>query len=161
MKRIWLLFFLTFVSLVELSAEALKFDYHVIPMPKEVVVDSSNVFVLSDGMGMAYDASDGEIWFSVDESNDADLGDHLTQSLKNNLTSDMVNGDWTKWRAKKWYKVGDFTFGEKDQTTRVYPGGAKAKYMMIVLHEGTTNNGMPVLCLTDMNLKIFNPTAIQ
>ena len=105
--------------------------------------------------------TDGEIWFSVDESNDAQLGDHLTQSLMNNLTSDMINGDWTKWRAKKWYKVGDFTFAESDQTTRIYPGGAKAKYMMIVLHEGTTNNGMPVLCLTDMNLRIFNPTAIQ
>lgn len=61
MKRIWLLFFLTFVSLVELSAEVDKVDYHVIPMPKEVVVDSSNVFVLSDGMGLAYDASDEEI----------------------------------------------------------------------------------------------------
>ena len=58
MKRIWLLFFLTFV---ELSAEVDKVDYHVIPMPKEVVVDSSNVFVLSDGMGLAYDASDEEI----------------------------------------------------------------------------------------------------
>lgn len=61
MKRIWLLFFLTFVSLVELSAEVDKVDYHVIPMPKEVVVDSSNVFVLSDGMGLAFDASDEEI----------------------------------------------------------------------------------------------------
>lgn len=55
------MFFLTFVSLVELSAEVDKVDYHVIPMPKEVVVDSSNVFVLSDGMGLAYDASDEEI----------------------------------------------------------------------------------------------------
>lgn len=105
--------------------------------------------------------TNGEVWFSIDESNDDELGSHLTQNLKNGLTNNLIDGDWTKWRSKKWYKVGDFTFAESDQTTRIYPGGAKAKYMMIVLHEGTTNNGMPVLCLTDMNLKIFNPTAIQ
>ena len=55
------MFFLTFVSLVELSAEVDKVDYHVIPMPKEVVMDSTAEFILKDGMGLAFDASDEEI----------------------------------------------------------------------------------------------------
>ena len=62
MKKIGLLFLLLSVSLVELSAEVAKVDYQVIPMPKEVIVDSSKVFVLSDGMGLAFDASDEEIY---------------------------------------------------------------------------------------------------
>lgn len=72
MKKIGLLFLLLSVSLVELSAEVAKVDYQVIPMPKEVIVDSSKVFVLSDGMGLA-DASDeessckNEPWFSFKE----------------------------------------------------------------------------------------------
>ena len=73
MKKIGLLFLLLSVSLVELSAEVAKVDYQVIPMPKEVIVDSSKVFVLSDGMGLAFDASDeessckNEPWFSFKE----------------------------------------------------------------------------------------------
>ena len=61
MKKICFLLSLLFISIVDLSAEAAKVDYHVIPMPKEVVVDSSHVFVLSDGMCLAFDASDEEM----------------------------------------------------------------------------------------------------
>ena len=61
MKKIWFLFLFLSLSLVELSAEVAKVDYHVIPMPKEVIVDTSKVFVLRDGMGIAYDAADEEV----------------------------------------------------------------------------------------------------
>ena len=50
------------ISLVGLSAEEDKVDYNVIPMPKEVVVDSTAEFVLKDGMGLAFDASDEEMY---------------------------------------------------------------------------------------------------
>ena len=62
MKKICLLFLSLLISLVGLSAEEDKVDYNVIPMPKEVVVDSTAEFVLKDGMGLAFDASDEEMY---------------------------------------------------------------------------------------------------
>lgn len=61
MKKICFFFLLLSVSSVGLSAEEMKVDYNVIPMPKEVVMDSTAEFILKDGMGLAFDASDEEI----------------------------------------------------------------------------------------------------
>lgn len=61
MKKICFFFLLLSVSSVDLSAEEMKVDYNVIPMPKEVVMDSTAEFILKDGMGLAFDASDEEI----------------------------------------------------------------------------------------------------
>ena len=61
MKQICFFFLLLSVSSVGLSAEEMKVDYNVIPMPKEVVMDSTAEFILKDGMGLAFDASDEEI----------------------------------------------------------------------------------------------------
>ena len=61
MKKICFFFLLLSVSSVGLSAKEMKVDYNVIPMPKEVVMDSTAEFILKDGMGLAFDASDEEI----------------------------------------------------------------------------------------------------
>lgn len=62
------LFFFLFVALViagTLSANAQRAEYDVIPLPKEVKVDSANVFVLKNGMGVSFDASSEEIFRNV------------------------------------------------------------------------------------------------
>ena len=62
------LFFFLFVALViagTLSANAKRAEYDVIPLPKEVKVDSANVFVLKNGMGVSFDASSEEIFRNV------------------------------------------------------------------------------------------------
>ena len=61
MKR----FFLTALMFVTLAgnfmAMAQRADYNVIPLPKEVETDSVKSFVLRDGMGVYFDASDAEM----------------------------------------------------------------------------------------------------
>ena len=47
------------------SANAQRAEYDVIPLPKEVKVDSANVFVLKNGMGVSFDASSEEIFRNV------------------------------------------------------------------------------------------------
>ena len=47
------------------SANAQRAEYDVIPLPKEVKVDSANVFVLKNGMGVSFDASDEEVYRNV------------------------------------------------------------------------------------------------
>ena len=57
--------FFLFIGLViagTLSANAQRAEYDVIPLPKEVKVDSANVFVLKNGMGVSFDASSEEIF---------------------------------------------------------------------------------------------------
>ena len=56
-KRILLLWLLVGAS----SIFAQQADYNVIPLPKEVKVDSGKVFGLRHGMGVSFDASDPEI----------------------------------------------------------------------------------------------------
>ena len=43
------------------AAQAQKADYRIIPLPKTVQMDSTRVFNLTSGMGVAYDASDPEM----------------------------------------------------------------------------------------------------
>ena len=60
--------FFLFIALViagTLSANAQRAEYDVIPLPKEVKVDSANVFVLKNGMGVSFDASDEEVYRNV------------------------------------------------------------------------------------------------
>lgn len=47
------------------SANAQRAEYDVIPLPKEVKVDSANVFVLKNGMGVSFDASNEEVYRNV------------------------------------------------------------------------------------------------
>ena len=60
--------FFLFIALViagTLSANAQRAEYDVIPLPKEVKVDSANVFVLKNGMGVSFDASNEEVYRNV------------------------------------------------------------------------------------------------
>ncbi|MBR1682385.1 MAG: beta-N-acetylhexosaminidase [Bacteroidaceae bacterium] len=47
-------------SLFIQKAAGQRADYHIIPLPKEMKVDSTQVFVLRDGMGIAYDSNHAE-----------------------------------------------------------------------------------------------------
>ena len=58
MKKILLSILLVCSAIV---ATAQRADYRIIPQPKSVVSDTTQLFVLRDGMGIAYDASDPEI----------------------------------------------------------------------------------------------------
>ena len=61
MKKIFLSL-LMFVALAgNFMATAQRADYNVIPLPKEVETDSVKSFVLRDGMGVHFDASDAEM----------------------------------------------------------------------------------------------------
>ena len=61
MKKIFLSL-LMFVALAgNFMATAQRADYNVIPLPKEVETDSVKSFVLRDGMGVYFDASDAEM----------------------------------------------------------------------------------------------------
>ena len=44
-----------------LVARAQTADYRIIPLPKSVVTDTTHVFTLTTGMGIAYDSSDAEV----------------------------------------------------------------------------------------------------
>ena len=44
---------------------AQRADFNVIPMPKEVKVDSVQMFILRQGMGVSFDASNPEIYRNV------------------------------------------------------------------------------------------------
>lgn len=51
--------FLAF-SFFTLFASAQRADYRIIPQPKQVQIDTTQVFTLQDGMAIAYDATDAE-----------------------------------------------------------------------------------------------------
>ena len=63
MKNIFLFVVLAIAG--TLSANAQRAEYDVIPLPKEVKVDSANVFVLKNGMGVSFDASNEEVYRNV------------------------------------------------------------------------------------------------
>ena len=58
-----------FLVLLALAGNAMakteRADYDVIPLPKEVKEDSTQVFTLQQGMGVAYDAADPEVFRNV------------------------------------------------------------------------------------------------
>ena len=62
MKKLSFFLFIALVIAGTLSANAQRAEYDVIPLPKEVKVDSANVFVLKNGMGVSFDASSEEIF---------------------------------------------------------------------------------------------------
>lgn len=65
MKKLSIFLFIALVIAGTLSANAQRAEYDVIPLPKEVKVDSANVFVLKNGMGVSFDASDEEVYRNV------------------------------------------------------------------------------------------------
>ena len=58
MKKIFIVLMAVCLPLRLLSQTA---DYRIIPLPKSVVTDTTQVFKLTTGMGIAYDASDAEM----------------------------------------------------------------------------------------------------
>lgn len=65
MKKLSFFLFIALVIAGTLSANAQRAEYDVIPLPKEVKVDSANVFVLKNGMGVSFDTSSEEIFRNV------------------------------------------------------------------------------------------------
>ena len=65
MKKLSFFLFIALVIAGTLSANAQRVEYDVIPLPKEVKVDSANVFVLKNGMGVSFDASNEEVYRNV------------------------------------------------------------------------------------------------
>lgn len=65
MRKLPFFLFIALVIAGTLSANAQRAEYDVIPLPKEVKVDSANVFVLKNGMGVSFDASDEEVYRNV------------------------------------------------------------------------------------------------
>ena len=65
MKKLSFFLFIALVTAGTLSANAQRAEYDVIPLPKEVKVDSANVFVLKNGMGVSFDASNEEVYRNV------------------------------------------------------------------------------------------------
>ena len=65
MKKLSLFLFCIMAIISTFSANAQRAEYDVIPLPKEVKVDSANVFVLKNGMGVSFDASNEEVYRNV------------------------------------------------------------------------------------------------
>lgn len=65
MRKLSFFLFIALVIVGTLSANAQRAEYDVIPLPKEVKVDSANVFVLKNGMGVSFDASNEEVYRNV------------------------------------------------------------------------------------------------
>lgn len=65
MKKLSFFLFIALVIAGTLSANAQRAEYDIIPLPKEVKVDSANVFVLKNGMGVSFDASNEEVYRNV------------------------------------------------------------------------------------------------
>ena len=65
MKKLSFFLFIALVIAGTLPANAQRAEYDVIPLPKEVKVDSANVFVLKNGMGVSFDASNEEVYRNV------------------------------------------------------------------------------------------------
>ena len=65
MKKLSLFLFCIMAIISTFSANAQRAEYDVIPLPKEVKVDSANVFVLKNGMVVSFDASNEEVYRNV------------------------------------------------------------------------------------------------
>jgi len=54
--------FILIITSLSLYADAnLKADYRIVPLPKNIEMDSTQIFTLQDNMGIAYDASNPEV----------------------------------------------------------------------------------------------------
>ena len=58
MKRLGLIII---ICIAALSASAQKANYNIIPLPKEVKADTTQLFALANGMGIAYDSHHAEV----------------------------------------------------------------------------------------------------
>lgn len=65
MRKLSFFLFIALIIAGTLSANAQRAEYDVIPLPKEVKVDSAKVFVLKNGMGVSFDASNEEVYRNV------------------------------------------------------------------------------------------------
>ena len=65
MKKFYLSFLMLLASVAGSAVMAQRANYDVIPLPKEVKMDSVNVFTLRQGMGIAFDASNEEVYRNV------------------------------------------------------------------------------------------------
>ncbi len=65
MKKLSLFLFCIMAIISTFSANAQRVEYDVIPLPKELNVDTTNVFVLKNGMGVSFDASNEEVYRNV------------------------------------------------------------------------------------------------
>ena len=109
-----------------------------------------HMYIQLSRCGDKYSTGRVEVYLSNDESNDAELGDHLNQNLTTGLTNEMVDGDWAKWSAKRWVKYADIPVTKK--YIDVWPGHYKAKYIMLVLH---STQAWPYLNLQAINPKVY------
>ena len=65
MKKFFSLVMLALVASIA-PVMAQKADYNIIPLPKQVAVDTTQMFTLSNGMGIAFDASNEELARNVE-----------------------------------------------------------------------------------------------
>lgn len=65
MRKFYLSVLMLLVAVAGSTAVAQRANYDVIPLPKEVKMDSVNVFTLRQGMGIAYDATNEEVFRNV------------------------------------------------------------------------------------------------
>ena len=91
-----------------------------------------------------------EFWLSNDESNDSQLGTHLTQKLTKGSTSSDVEGDWNIWKAKKWVKFNEASNPKGYVYFKDKFAPFKAKYIMIVLHSNTG-----VIGASELNAQVY------
>ena len=61
MKKLYLSAIALVACVCSLTAAEHRADYNVIPLPKEVTVDTTQTFSLASGMGISYDANNEEI----------------------------------------------------------------------------------------------------
>ena len=115
----------------------------------------------------------GEVWVSTDTSNDTEDRANAKQEKTNkehltayNLINQIKNAQfqyyWNFWKAKKWVKVCDFDtegkcLGETPDSEgfKFNVNAVPARYIKIVLHEGNPIDGVPVLALSELELKYY------
>ena len=110
-----------------------------------------HMYVQVKQCGNKYSTDKVEVYLSNDESNDDEIGEeHLSQNLVTGITNSQIDGDWSKWKAKKWLKYTEIAITSK--YIHIYPGHFKAKYIMLVLH---SNREEPYLNLQAINPRIY------
>ena len=94
-----------------------------------------------------------EIWLSNDESNDTAFGTHLTQNITAASSNSDIEGDWAKWKSKRWVKFNTLTGNPQKSTVYGLGNGPlKAKYIMIVVK---SDDATPLLGYSEINAEIY------